>query len=427
VRSATRFPRDLALLCALAFAIRILYAMVVAPAPSFLDDDGFFHLTANLMADGHGYVVPITSDLRAATVPTANHPILYPLLLSAIARLGGTSADAQRLVGVLAGTGVVALAGLLGRELASARAGLFTAAIVALWPSLVAADGSLMSESLYGLFVVAAVLLAVRHVRAPSVGGAVALGTAIGLAGLTRSEGLSLVLLLALPAVLMARERRWPSLLAVVITTTVVISPWVIRNWSTFGRPLLSTNEGTVVAGSNCHSTYYGSQLGGFDFACVKAAGVGIPTDNEARVAAHLRDVGLDYAEGHAGRLAVVVGVRLAAAGGLYAPKRQFVVTGRNITTQKAATILYYPLVLLAIGGAAVLWRRRERVALLLLGPLVMVCLVIASTYGGVRLRHPADLLIALLAGVAIDAALLSRLRVKTVPKPEPEASPVAG
>jgi uncharacterized membrane protein len=98
-------------------------------------------------------------------------PILYPLLLSFIARLGGTSADAQRLLGVLAGTGIVALVGLLGRELASLRSGLLGAALVAVWPSLIAADGSLMSESLCGLFVVAAVLLAVRYVRAPSLGG----------------------------------------------------------------------------------------------------------------------------------------------------------------------------------------------------------------------------------------------------------------
>ena len=301
------------------------------------------------------------------------------------------------------------------------------AALVALWPSLIAADGSLMSESLYGLFVVAAVLLAVRHVRAPSLGGAVALGAAIGLAGLTRSEGLSLVILLALPAVLLAGERRWRSLLAVAAAALVVISPWVIRNWSTFGRPLLSTNEGTVVAGSNCHSTFYGPNLGGFDFACVKAAGAGLSTDNEADVASHLRTVGFDYASDHAGRLAVVVPVRLAAAWGLYAPKRQFVVTGRNTATQKAGVVLFYPLALLAIGGAVVLWRRRVKAALLLFGPLVMVCLVIATTYGGVRLRHPADLVIALLAGIAIDAALLSRLHRQTVPKPQAHANPVAG
>jgi hypothetical protein len=216
--------------------------------------------------------------------------------------------------------------------------------------------------------------------------------------------------------VLLAGRRRAVSMAAIVAAAVILVSPWVIRNWSTFGRPLLSTNEGTVVAGSNCHSTFYGANLGGFDFACVKAAGDGLTTDNEADVASHLRTVGFDYASDHAGRLVVVIPARLGAVWGLYAPKRQFVVTGRNVTTQKAGVVLFYPLAMLAIGGAVVLWRRRVTAALLLLGPFVMVSLVVATTYGGVRLRHPADLLVALLAGVAIDAALRSsRLHRGTV------------
>ena len=40
---------------------------------------------------------------------------------------------------------------LLGRRLAGERAGLIAAGIAAIYPTLIAADGALMSETLYGL------------------------------------------------------------------------------------------------------------------------------------------------------------------------------------------------------------------------------------------------------------------------------------
>jgi 4-amino-4-deoxy-L-arabinose transferase-like glycosyltransferase len=408
MRPGSRFARDLALIGALAFAVRLVYALIAAPGLA-VDDDSFFHLTADALAAGHGYVQPFELDLHGISVPTAEHPILYPLVLSLVARAGGTGVDIQRGVGILAGTGVVVLVALLGRELAGARAGLIAAAIAALWPSLIAADGSIMSEPLYGLLVLGAVLLAVRHVRSPTLGGALGLGALIGLAGLTRSEGLALVILLALPAVLMAGRRRTESMIAVVAVAAVVMSPWVIRNWTTFDRPVLSTNEGTVVAGSNCHSTFYGADIGAFDFACVKSASRGAPSGNEAVRADTMRDAGVDYATDHAGRLPVVVAARVASLWGVFDPRRQFVVTGRDITVQKAGVILFYPLAILAIGGAVALWRRRQRAAILMLAPFVLVTFVGATTYGGVRLRHTADLMIVVLAGVAIDALLLRR------------------
>jgi hypothetical protein len=100
------------------------------------------------------------------------------------------------------------------------------------------------------------------------------------------------------------------------------------------------------------------------------------------RVAAHLRDVGLDYAQGHAGGSPSWSG-SASPRRGLYAPKRQFVVTGRDITTQKAGTILYYPLVLLAIGGAASCGAAGSASAATARA-VAMVCVVIVSTYGGV-------------------------------------------
>ena len=83
--------------------------------------------------------------------------------------------------------------GYLGRRVAGARVGLIAAAIAAVYPVLIGADASLLTESLFGLCVAVAMLIAYRLFDAPSGWWALALGVAIGVASLARSEGLLLV------------------------------------------------------------------------------------------------------------------------------------------------------------------------------------------------------------------------------------------
>ena len=97
---------------------------------------------------------------------------------------------------------------LLGRRVGGDRVGLGAAMVGAVYPVLLAADGALMSESLYGLLVASALLLALRLGERRDLASAAALGAVIGLAALTRSEGLLLLPLLALPLCLAGRIRR---------------------------------------------------------------------------------------------------------------------------------------------------------------------------------------------------------------------------
>jgi hypothetical protein len=77
------------------------------------------------------------------------------------------------------------------------------------------------------------------------------------------------------------------------------------------------------------------------------------------------------------------------------------------------ALAMYAALVVLAVGGAYVL--RREPSLLLLLSMPVLVTLTGVLFWGNPRFRRPAEVVLVVLAGVAIDALLARRAQPEAV------------
>src|SRR3954471_3422038 len=194
-RPLSSFGGRIALLAAAGLVLRLLYVFGPGRHVVGFGDYHYFHSVANLVPRGHWFVDPASGE------PSAIHPPLWTLLLGGVSWVGGGGVGylAHRAVGCFVGCVVVVLVGLLGRRVGGDRVGLVAGLLAAVYPVLIAADGSLMSESLYGGFVVGALLLALRLRSSASVRVAALLGVVIGLAALTRSEGLALLLLLALP------------------------------------------------------------------------------------------------------------------------------------------------------------------------------------------------------------------------------------
>jgi len=411
------FASRLAGITAGALVVRVLYTVLIGADTKGVGDFFYYHGIANLIADGRGFVDPFLST-RAHPYPSALHPPLWPLALAAGSKLGATSILAHRLLGCVPGAATVALIGLLGRRVAGERSGLLAAAIAAVYPTLIAADGSLMSESLYGAFVAAALLLAYRLLDRPAAGRAAALGAAIGLAALTRGEGLLFLLLLALPLAWRGGSGgRWLRIGAAVAATALVIAPWAIRNWIQLDRPiLLSTNDSTLIAGANCHGVYHGVDIGFWHLDCVSKRRRGL---NEAEQAEIWRREGRDYARHHLGRLlAAVVPVRELRTWDFYQPRRQATFAeGRDRRVQEAGTAAYYVLLALAVYGL-VLLRRRRAPLLVLLSPVVVVLASTAAGFGLPRFRHAAELSIVVLAAVALEALLSRRRRAQPASPP---------
>src|SRR3954451_6223834 len=155
-RAGPRFPRRRGAVAAAGHAVRLVYVLALTPHLRGLGDATYYHELANRLADGAGFVDPGNGT------PTALHPPLFPLLLALPSLLGLDSYTAHRVAVCLIGTGTIVVVGLVARHLASERAGLIAACLAAACPTLISADGAVMSETLLGLLVALCMLAAYR-------------------------------------------------------------------------------------------------------------------------------------------------------------------------------------------------------------------------------------------------------------------------
>jgi 4-amino-4-deoxy-L-arabinose transferase-like glycosyltransferase len=415
----------LALILAGALVIRVLYTLLAAQDIPVIGDALTYHLLGENIADGKGFERAPHPQLAPLEgwepgVPTAEHPPLFPLLIGLITKLGATGYLAQKLLLCAVGTATVAFVGLAGREAGGPTTGLVAAALAAAYPFLWVADGSLMSETLYGVLLAAALWLALRFARRPSLGLAAGLGALVGLAALTRGEALLLAPLLLLPLAVRAGA-AWRSRLTLAAVAlgafALVLAPWTIRNLTVFEEPvLISTNGNAVFVGSNCDAVYHGAFTGLWNFDCYGSA----PAGDESEQAVAYRERGFDYARDHAGRLPVVMAIRFLRVWDFYRPVQQTTyetLEGRSETAGRIGLAFYYPLLLLAAAGAVILRRRRAPLWPLLAFP-VMVSITAVLIYGVTRFRFAAEPALCVLAAVALaslPAAAAARRRNTSV------------
>ena len=398
-------------LLALALGLRLAYSLLLVKTQPLLGDGLEFHNLAYSIADHHRYAQAsfLTPD---QVLPTADKPPLYPLVLAFFTVVGGHGWIPHQIAGALIGTGTVAVTAFLGRRVAGDTAGLIAGGLAAIYPMLLAADGSYRSESLYALLIVSTLLGAYALRDRPTLGRAAVCGVLIGLATLTRTEALALLVLLVFPAALLAVAPKRAAMLTLVAgaATVVVLTPWLIRTWVQFDRPVfISTNSGGLLAGANCDKTYHGEWLGQWRFDCLHP----VKTTNEAEGSAELARDGIDYAKDHAGRLPVVMAVRVLRSWELYRPRQQWTIErffeGRDLRVEQIGVVMYYGLVLLAIAGALRLRARREPLRMLL-APFVLVVIVSLGAYGFTRFRIAAEPALVVLAAITL-AALWERFR----------------
>lgn len=394
----------LAGITAVGLFVRVLYTFTISPPPlPGLQDPAFYYYASNLIDQGHGYSEPFVYLFSSHLSPTAAHPPLWPALLalvgfftspaSGFGHLGSASVDIARVLGCLLGACIVLLIGLLGRRIGGWRVGLVAAGIAAVYPHLITMDGFLLSEPLYGVIVGGTLLVAYGFAARPSGRKALALGVLVGLAALTREEALLYVPVLLLPLAWRSGPRRLRLGGLALLGVVLVITPWTIRNYLAFHRLVpVSNGSGAVIAGANCHKTYYGPAIGSWQVSCTKVAH---PSSNEAVSAASERAKGLRYAERHPARAVLVAGIRLLRMWSLYGPNYQAV---GNRSVLWVGLGVYYCLLAAAV-YALVMLRRRGRRLLILVAPPAVVAIASIVGVGLDRLRYDAEIpLIALAA-----------------------------
>jgi 4-amino-4-deoxy-L-arabinose transferase-like glycosyltransferase len=185
-------------------------------------------------------------------MPAARRPPGYPLLLMGVFSIFGKSLVAARVINILMSSLTAGLVYLLGYRLFNRSVGIISALISAFHPVFIRYSLRLYPGTFYTLLVSTILLVLITMREHPdSLKFKLTCGVLLGVAVLTRSELLFFVPLLLVWALLTYR-RIYTALRAfviIVVPVTVIVTPWVVRNYAVFGVPMTSSGLGRTIWG----------------------------------------------------------------------------------------------------------------------------------------------------------------------------------
>jgi hypothetical protein len=343
--------------------------------------------------------------------------------------------------------------GLIGRELGTTRArgeriGLIAALLAALSPSLWINDLQLISEPMAELAAALTVLALLRYRSHPTVRNAAVVGALFGVATLSRAELLLLFPLLVVPMVRWAspqsRTEHVRRIAAVGVAGALIVGPWVGYNLSRFEQPVyISTGLGATLGGGSCDKAFEGPLVGYWAGCGAEQVAISVPPGTDpatprGRAAiqraarAQLAEEGdesvrelearhraIDYIRAHEGRFPVVVLARVGRLWGLFRPWQTATLDGkregRGLLPARFALFGYALLAAGSIPGVALLFRRKQPVA-----PFIALAFIVtvaaATSFGVQRYRAPFDVVMPVLAAVALEALWSRRRRAMIAP-----------
>ena len=245
----------LGVIVTVALAIRVI---VVLTSPHFhtFNDSAQYDQDAVQLANHHDF------PQSAATFhggPTAYRPPLFPGVLAILYKIVGDSNahtrwEWGRMLEAVLGVLVVLLVFLIARRIWSMRVALVAAAVTAVYPPLITANSSLLSESVFIPLVLASAWTALKYRDARQLRWPIAAGVLLGLSALTRGNGLELIL--PLWFLVWIERPRWSwralkPLAALTAALLVTLTPWTIRNFDQFHRFVpVTTEAGYAIAGT---------------------------------------------------------------------------------------------------------------------------------------------------------------------------------
>jgi 4-amino-4-deoxy-L-arabinose transferase-like glycosyltransferase len=420
-----------------AFAVRLAYVAVHEYDASMTDASWYLN-GANLLADGRGFIDPLAYMRDGVSIPGALHPPGYTVVMAIPSLFGITGTFGHQIWSSMIGTATVLVVALLARRLAGPRAGLLAAAVAALYPWFWLHDSTLMSENLAMLLAAILLLLSYRFWDRPTTWGAMLIGLTLGIAVLTRSESLSLLVFLALPLVAFRRNQPWRRRLGWYATiagsTVLTLAPWVSYNLSRFDEPVyVSISENTLLLG-NCRDVYKGPLIGSWSIGCVLAVTCPDrehpdvedciwrrdPQHDLSHLALDLRRAALRNIGDNIERMPAVVAAREGRTWSFFRPNDQILLdsyyTQFDRSVLRWALVSYYGMVLGCIAGVIVL-RRRHIPVFPLLAFALSVALAVAVAFGETRYRAVAEVPLVLGAAIGLDAlwpVAASRIRRTT-------------
>jgi 4-amino-4-deoxy-L-arabinose transferase-like glycosyltransferase len=162
-------------------------------------------------------------------------PPFYPLLIGICWRLFGDLESAGRIISVFAGSLLVIPTYLLAREFCGKRIAMVSGVLVSFYPLLLDYSTRARSETVYSLILMTLIWLLWRTVKDPSPGRFIGVGLLVGLAYLTKPEGI-FYLIIVLVGLFGLRNasgnfhlrQRVAAAIVVIVAASVVSLPYVV-------------------------------------------------------------------------------------------------------------------------------------------------------------------------------------------------------
>jgi len=229
------------LLAFLGFKLALALFVFLRPGNAFLPDSfGYEDLAVNLLQQGR-FDVP--GEPMVGLVRTPGYPAFVAGIYGIAGRIPGWVILVQLILDAL----TTLLIWRIGRQYFSEAVGLLGAFIYAI--SLNATVGALylLSDTLFTFLLVVALFFLSRYWLKPDQRWLIFLGVFLGLMPLVRPIGLYLALIwIAFFAIKQWKDsiKRWyskPLVLGVIFT--VLVTPWILRNYASTGRAMFSAAE----------------------------------------------------------------------------------------------------------------------------------------------------------------------------------------
>ena len=233
----------------LAFLLRLGYVLTIEKDVYWVDEEDYMALGQSI-AQGDGYV-------NALGEPTAFRPPGYPLLLSGLYKLGIHNPPAIRVVQVLLGVFTIFLLALIALRYMGPAVAFLSVITAAGYPYFIYMTGTVLATTWFSMTLVASVYFLLAGEQENRSLKIVASGLLMGLSILTRSS--AAVLGVAVLGWLMMRRPRLLQLKYAILFAfcmSLVVAPWMWRNYRTLGSFGISTNGGrNLWLGNNPEST----------------------------------------------------------------------------------------------------------------------------------------------------------------------------
>lgn len=377
------------------------------------------------IAAGDGY--PPTA-IAGGGGASAFRPPGYTYALAGVYAVVGTDSEstrwtAGRMMGAVAGAATVGLIGLLALALWGAAPAVVAAGLAAVYPPFLLMESSLTSETLFLALVLASLLAIVRHRHSRRLRWAIAAGALAGLAALTRSNGLLLLIPIVLAAATAAQTRSRCAVAAVaaLAAAIVLVAPWTTRNALKLDAFVpISTQAGYGLAGAYndaaredpVHPTAWRPPAADPSYRAI----IEDPDLGEAQVDRRLRAEARDFILDHPAYVAETAfdnSLRLLVLQDPELERTGASDLGMNPTLAQASSYSFYAVALLALAGLTAPAARRTPLFVWLTPALLLLSTVFIAAW--TRYRIPADPFIVLLAalGVLQLAAAVKRRRAR--------------